>query len=385
MKPSVRLGRVAGIPLAAHWTALIVPLLIADILGASLLPSTVKGAGKTAYWVTAALVAAAFVASLAAHELAHAITARRRGVPVAGITLWMLGGVTQIEGEARTPRDDLAIAVAGPLTSLVCGGVAGVAALAVNGLGWSRVAAAGLVWLAVSNVLLALFNMLPGAPLDGGRVLRAIVWRRGGDRTRAELTATRAGRMTGLALVAVGGLEIVATSDFVGGVWLMLIGWFLASAATNENAAARAEDALAEIWVDDVMDRRVLVLPSYQSAVVAARRAIAADVDYCPVTDFDGHIVGIVEINQLVRAARLPTGATVSTVTRPIEPELIAHPHELLSAALHRAGHRLPLVVIEGGEVVGLVTSVVITHALRRGLLRQPVMADGQPATVTNP
>jgi Zn-dependent protease len=311
--------------------------------------------------------------------VAHAVTARRRGLPVAGITLWMLGGVTAIEEEPKTPRDDLVIAAVGPLTSLVCGGLAALAALGLRAAGLNtggtgRVAVVGLVWLAVANALLAVFNMLPGAPLDGGRVLRAWMWRRTGDRRRAELSSTRAGRVTGLALIGAGGLQTMLTGDLLGGIWLMLIGWFLMSSATAEAGAVETEDALRDVAVGAVMDRRVMPLPSYQAADVAARRAVEAGVDFCPVHDFDGQLVGVVDINDLVRAARLPAPPRVAAVTHALAPDRTTTPDTSLADALHRSGRRLPLVALEDGAVVGLVTAADVAHALRRGmLLGEPV------------
>jgi Zn-dependent protease len=374
MKATVRLGTVAGVPIGAHWSALVIPALIADALGASILPATVKGQSQTAYWLTAAAVAFAFLVSLAAHEIAHAVVARRSGLTVRGITLWMLGGVTQIEDAPPTPRSDLAIAVVGPVTSFVCGLIALAAAAGVAAMHLSRVAVAGLVWLAVSNGLIAVFNMLPGAPLDGGRVLRALVWRRTGDRRRAEATATRAGRGTGIALIAVGGLELLWTGDVVGGLWLMLIGWFLITAATAEANAEEADVALARLTVGDVMDRNVVTLPGYQLVSVAARHAVEADVDFCPVTDFEGRLVGVVDVGNLVHAARAAADVTVASVMRPVDPDALISSGELLTAALHRTAQRLPLVVVDDGVVVGLVTPAVLAHALRRGLvLGEPV------------
>ena len=374
MTATVRLGRVGGVPLAAHWSALVVPLLIADALGSSILPSMAKGQSHAAYWLTAVLVALAFLVSLAAHEVAHAVTARRRGLPVAGITLWMLGGVTTIDEDPKTPRDDLVIAAVGPLTSLVCGGLAAFAALGLHATGVSaqgggRVAVVGLVWLAVSNALLAVFNMLPGAPLDGGRVLRAWLWRRTGDRRRAELSAAKAGRVTGLALIGGGGLQTMLTGDLLGGIWLMLIGWFLMSSATAEAGAVETEEALRDVTVGSVMDARVVPLPSYQAADVAARRAVEADVDFCPVYDFDGTLVGVVDITDLVRAARLAEPPRVVAVTRALDADLTTSPEEELTQALHRSRRRLPLVALDDGVVVGLVTADSVSHALRRGLL----------------
>lgn len=374
MKPTVRLGRVAGIPLAAHWSALVIPVLVADLLGSTILPETVKHASRTEYWATAALVAFLFLLSLVAHEVAHALTARRQGLQVNGITLWMLGGVTSIDGDPKTPRADLEIAVVGPATSLACGAVAAGVALVLHLLDLSPVVVAGATWLAITNGLLAVFNMLPGAPLDGGRVLRAVLWRRSGDRLRAEEAAARTGRGTGIALVAVGLIDLATTGDLIGGLWLALIGWFLMTAAAAEAGAAEAQEAFGDVTVGEVMDGDVTVVPSYQSSSVAARHAVAADADYCTVVDFDGNTVGVVEVNALVHAARLPDPPTVAAVTRPVPPTANARADEVLLDVLRRSGGFLPLVVVDEGAAVGLVTPTALSHALRRGLVTRELV-----------
>lgn len=159
------------------------------------------------------------------------------------------------------------------------------------------------------------------------------------------------------------------TGDLLGGIWLMLIGWFLMSSATAEAGAVETEDALHDVTVGAVMDPRVVPLPSYQAADVAARRAVEADVDFCPVHDFDGVLVGVVDVNDLVRAARLPEPPRVVTVTRALDADLTTSPDELLTHALQRSRRRLPLVALDDGAVVGLVTTTSVSHALRRGLL----------------
>lgn len=270
---------------------------------------------------------------------------------------------------AADPRTDLVIAIVGPLTSLACAIGAAIVAAAVATTGLSRVAVAGLLWLAASNGLIAVFNMLPGAPLDGGRVLRALVWRRTGDRHRAETVATKAGRGTGIALVALGGLELAFTGDVVGGLWLMLIGWFLMTSATAEANAEQADAALSHLAVGDVMDRNVVMLPAYQQAPTAARHAVEHDADFCPVVDFDGQLVGVVDVGALVHAARAASDVTVAAVMRPVDAEAVVGPDEHLAAALHHGARRPPLVVVEGSAVVGLVTPAVVAHALRRGLV----------------
>lgn len=370
MKATFRLGRIRGIPVGAHWSVLVILVLVADMLATAILPATVKNDSTAACWATGLLVAAAFLLSLVAHEVAHAIVARRAGVRVTSITLWMLGGVTALEDDPPDARWDLRIAVVGPAVSFGCGALACAAALLLDLISAPRVLVAGLLWLAVTNVLLALFNLLPGAPLDGGRVLRALMWRRTGDRERAELAAARGGRITGFFLVWAGIVEAIATTDFVGGLWLVLIGWFLISAATVEQQAALSGHALSGLTVGDVMQRSFTYLPEYQDVATAARRAVDADEEWFPVCDIEGRPVGLVAIDQLIVAVRRQrTDLTVKDVAVPIDAAMIARPDELLVDALRRAGPRGLLAVEDDGQLVGIVTPLGVRRALRRGMV----------------
>ena len=369
MRPSIRLGRIAGIPLAAHWSAIVFPLLVAEILGATVLPGAAKGASRAADWLVAVAVAIALVACLVLHELAHAIVARRRGLAVDGITLWMLGGVTTIRGEAASPRADFAVAIAGPATSLLCGVVSAIVAVLLAAVNVPTVAVAGMTWLAFTNGVLAGFNLLPGAPLDGGRVLRAAVWWRTGDRQRAEQRAARAGRTTGFVLMALGGLDVLTLGDLVGGVWLAMIGWFLLTAAQAESKAVQTRDALTGVTAAAAIDATASVLPGYLHADAAARRAVADDAEFCPVIDLAGHLIGIVDVDQLVQAALMDAQAPVAKVMRPVPGGRLTSPDTPLVDAMERAGGRLPLVVVDHDTIVGVVTPRSVQRALRRELV----------------
>ena len=377
---TIRLGRIRGIPIGAHWSALVIVALVADLLATSILPSSVKGASNTAYWTVALVVAITFLLSLVAHEAAHAIVARRAGVTVRSITLWMLGGVTALESESPDARSDLRIAVVGPAVSLFCAVCGAGAAVVLDVVGAPRVLTAGVVWLAVTNGLLAVFNLLPGAPLDGGRVLRALIWRRTGDRDRAQLAASRGGRVTGLVLLWLGVTEAVATANLLSGLWLMLIGWFLISAATGEQQDVVRSHALGGLTVGDVMQTSFTYLPSYQDIAVAARRAVEAQEDYFPVCDIDGRPIAMVAADRLVQALReQKPGSRVMDVAVRLRPDMIAVPDEPLAAALRRGGSKALLAVIEHDELVGIVTPVAVTHALRRGLVGAPSSAPLSP------
>ena len=180
----IPLGRVAGFPLSVHWSVLVILWLFTWSLAATL-PDTAPGHSSSVYWLAGVTGAVVLLASLLAHELTHAIVARRAGVKVLGVKLWLFGGIARLGGEAKTPGTAFRIAASGPAMSLALAAVfAGVAA-ALRAVGTADVVVAVAWWLAGINLMLGLFNLLPGAPLDGGRILRAYLWRRHGDAVRA--------------------------------------------------------------------------------------------------------------------------------------------------------------------------------------------------------
>ena len=197
MKQTVRLGRVAGIAVGAHWSVAVILVIIAELLAVAVLPGAFPRQSAGLYWAVAGIAAVVFLASLLAHELAHALVARRHGVGVRSITLWMLGGVAELDGDPPSAGADLRIALAGPAASLVAAALLFGAGAGIGAAGGPGVVVAAAMWLAVMNGILAVFNLLPGAPLDGGRVLRAVLWRHYGDRGRAERGTARHHRWIG--------------------------------------------------------------------------------------------------------------------------------------------------------------------------------------------
>jgi len=209
--------------------------------------------------VMAFVAAVLFFASILVHELAHALEAQRRGVTVAGITLFVFGGVTESRFDVRRPVDELSLTIVGPLSSFLIAALFGMVSLAASGADLDAVAdVVGLVgWI---NLALGAFNLLPGAPLDGGRVLRSVVWWVTRDRRRATRVAAHAGQILGAVMVAIGVLQFVALPDLpVGGLWLALIGWFLLQAARAELQQAELEKLLDGRTVGDMLpaDSRV--------------------------------------------------------------------------------------------------------------------------------
>jgi len=222
MRQSIRLGAVHGVPVGLHWSTVVILFLLTPGLAAGLLPAAADGYTTAAYWLAATGFAGLFLTALLAHEYAHARTAQHYGIRVRSITLWLLGGVSELDGDPPHPRADLAVALAGPAASLASAGVFLLAAGPAGLLG-ADLLQVGLSWLAVVNLALAAFNLLPGAPLDGGRALAAILWRVRGDRAVARLAAARTGVALGVVLAGTGLVLALATGTF-DGLWLVLLG-----------------------------------------------------------------------------------------------------------------------------------------------------------------
>lgn len=248
MNESVHLGRVSGIRLGANWSLFPIFFLIAWTLSVALLPSAAPGYTTWSYWLFGVLTAAAFYACLVAHELAHALVARRHGVEVRSIVLWLLGGVAALQGDTPTARAEFQVAAAGPAVSLTIAGMSAAASWLFAQIGISSLVVASLGWLAGINVLLAAFNLLPAFPLDGGRILRALLWRRWDDRLRATTVAARVGIAGGFVLIAVGILGFLTGGGALGGIWLALIGWFITTAARQQRERAGRQPSHDATW-----------------------------------------------------------------------------------------------------------------------------------------
>lgn len=375
MRQSVRLGRVAGIPVGANWSVFLILFLIADALAATVLPRAEAGHAIALYWAIALPTAALFLASLLAHEIAHAIVARKAGVGVRSITLWMLGGVAQLEGEPRTAGADLRIAVAGPLTSLAAGAVLVLAGMVAGAAAGPALLVAPLLWTGAMNGFIAVFNLLPGAPLDGGRVLRALVWMRGGDRARADRAATRAGRYLGAAIMIAGLGELLFWRQ-TGGLWLILVGWFLLWSSGMEAQSELLREATAGLHVGDLMLRDPDCAPGWRPvgefvATVAAHSRQSV----FPVVTVNGEPVGVVTLGRLARVPAGIGGERVDAIAVPLPDGYVALPEDPADSLLGR--RPLPggvlAIVAEHGRVVGMVTADDLGRLARQAGLRRRV------------
>lgn len=371
MHETFRIGRIAGIRVGVNWTVAVIAMILAWALATQLLPATTPDRPAAEYWVAGAIAAVLFLVSLLAHELAHAIVARREGLEVEGITLWLLGGVAQLRGEARTPGAEARIAGVGPLVSLVIGLVAAGAALGASVIGLPGLVVAAAGWLGGINLVLAVFNLLPGAPLDGGRLLRAIIWRWRGDALQATRVATGVGRLLGFGLIAFGLFELVAGQD-LGGMWTMILGFFLVNAATLEHSSAELADAIRDLRVGAVMDSTLLRVPgglrldTFAGHVAMEQRASA----YL-VAGPGGEIVGVVTPAMV---GRIPPGERrerrLEEIARPVGAVPVAGPDELVATVLGRqAVGSSGVIVLERGEPIGFMGPREIEAAVEKARL----------------
>ncbi|GGT00902.1 site-2 protease family protein [Streptomyces chromofuscus] len=358
MRATFVLGRIAGVRVGVHWSVLLIFGIIAFGLSQGRLPETYPGRAWVVYWAAGLCTAVIFFASLLAHEVAHAVVARRNGVEVDDIVLWLLGGAARLKSEASSPGSELRIAGVGPLVSLLLGGLFTLATWLLDLASASGVVVEMAAWLAGINVLLAVFNALPAAPLDGGRLLRAFLWWRTGDRLRATAGATAAGRVLGWLLVVLGLVAFVRTRAF-GGLWLALIGWFLIAAATAEGRQAQLRGVLAGVPVRDAMTPEPLTVPA--DTTVAG---FLTDARYryrhsaFPVTE-NGTPVGLVTLDSARKVPQAEAHAvTVRDVMVSLSQTTVVEPDSPLADLLPRmepgAEHRV--LVMDHGRLIGIVS-----------------------------
>jgi Zn-dependent protease/CBS domain-containing protein len=365
-RSSIRLGRIFGIPVGLDWSLLVIAGLLTVSLAADRFPAEFPGEATGAYWVVGLATAAVFFASVLAHELAHALVARRHGVRVEGITLWMLGGVAKLGGESPTPRAELLISAAGPGTSVALAGVFAAGAATLSGLGAPELLSSALAWLAVINAILAVFNLIPAAPLDGGRILASLLWFHHHDRHRAVATAANVGVVFGWVFIGAGGLGWIAGLGF-GGLWTALIGWFVLSAARAEGEMARSRMAFGDVRVCDAMTPD----PTRARGWLTVEEFLREDAPHLHdpvvvVERFDGGIAGLANVEQLRSVPPFEaSGRRVLDYTVQLPAIRTAHPDDRLAdVAMRRArGPAESILVFDDERLVGIVTRAGIERA----------------------
>ena len=372
---SVSLGRVAEVEIGVNWSWLVIVGVMVASLATTVFPEQNRGLSDATYVEMAVAAVVVFFASLLAHELGHAIQARREGVEIEGITLWVFGGVARFSGMFPSAGAELRIALAGPLVTVVLGAafLACAAALSLPG------PIDGVItWLGTVNVFLLVFNMLPALPLDGGRVLRAALWRRSGDFSRATRTAGVLGRFLGQWMIVFGILMFVVGA--LGGLWLALIGWFISGAADGGVATGRAAQRPRRRTVGDVMVHDPVTVPADATLAGLMRTSSPERHVAYPVTR-DGDVVGEITFRAVaavspqdwprrrVRETMIPLAQTlVLDQDAPLFPAVV----ELMRRPPNRA------LVTAGGRLVGLLWSTDVSRLLE---LRRRSTTPSRPLT----
>lgn len=360
-------GRPFGIELRIDPSWVVIALLVTVSL-AGHFARVWQGLPPLAYWAAAGVGAFLFFASILIHELCHSLVARARGATVDRITLFVFGGVSQLRGEPERPRDEFLIAVVGPLASLGLGALfyAGGRLLLPPSL-----AAAVAAWLGGVNLLLAGFNLLPGYPLDGGRLLRALLWAFTGDLRKATRAAAWAGAAIGGGIIALGGFLIFATAQLLSGVWLALIGWFLFAAARGSVRHLEFRKVLEGYVVGQAMRSDCARAAPGETVEEAVERRILGTGTRCLFVTDDQDLKGLITLHEIRRLPReaWPT-SRLDAVMLPLDRLESASPDESLIHALERmeaAGiNQLP--VLEDGRLLGVIGREDILHVLATAL-----------------
>lgn len=363
---SWRLGRLAGIEIRVDTSWVVIALLVTYSLYLQLTDSF-EGLRTGIAVLLAGLFALLFFGSVLTHELAHAITARRRGIPVRGITLFLFGGATHAKVESKGPGEEFVIAGVGPLTSLLLGAAFLLLGFLSRGL-LARPLAGGFRYLGVVNLMLAVFNMLPGFPLDGGRVLRAIVWRVTGSLSRATRVASISGQVVGYLIVGVG-VFFLTRGVLVSAIWLASIGWFLAQAARSSYEELQVRRMLEAVEAEDLMSPELVSMP----ADLPLRTAIddffmRYDHGSFPVEE-DGRTIGLLTLRGVKRVPQAEwLVRTARDTMEPIGGQCSVDASARMDRVLSKIqdGGTGRCLVLRDGLVVGIITPSDIARWLER-------------------
>ncbi|MGI5835508.1 MAG: CBS domain-containing protein [Chloroflexota bacterium] len=356
LRNSVRLITIGDIEIGVHYSWLLVFFLVAWTLAVGFFPFQLPGLSAGIYWIMGFVASLLLFVSVLIHELAHSFTAEARGLRVSSITLFIFGGVSNISGEPRTARDELLISIVGPISSLILGGLFWILWAAL-GAGMGAVEGV-LIYLATINILLAIFNLIPGFPLDGGRVLRAIVWWSTNSFQRATQVAVISGHVVAF-LFIIGGLLLAFSGAFLSGIWLILIGWFLNGAADAAGRQTRETEWFRGVTVRQVMNPQpVTVDPDENLSELVFEHVLLRGVRALPVVE-DGELLGMVTLSDVrgVDRDRWDVTTVRSIMARPDQLQTVSPQQELTDAIRLLAEYDInQLPVVDEGKLVGLLS-----------------------------
>lgn len=365
MEANVKLGRIWGIPIGLHASWFLIFGLITWSLASGYFPVEYPMLPVPAHWLLGAATSLLFFGSVLAHELGHSFVALRHHIPVRSVTLFIFGGVAQIGREPQTPGAEFKIAIAGPLTSLGL-------AIMFEGI-WLLdrhipYLAAPSLWLMRINLMLALFNMIPGFPLDGGRVLRAVVWRLTNSFHRATQVASFTGQLVAAGFIGWGILTVLG-GNFFNGAWLVFIGWFLQNAAAASHAQANLQQSLRGVTVAQVMTRDCAQVPGQIPLDRLIEERVLTGGQRCfLVTESDGRLRGMLTLRDLSAVPAASRGQlTAEQVMLPVERTVRVEPDAELLMALQKMddANVAQVPVVERDQIVGMLSREQVLHYVR--------------------
>ncbi|MBF6604286.1 MAG: site-2 protease family protein [Chloroflexi bacterium] len=358
------IARIAGVEIRVHVSWVLVIAVVT--LGAAAQPTAFPAAWPDAARLAAGgVLAALFFASIVLHELAHAIVARRRGLPVDSITIVFFGGVTTIEDAARDPRDELAVAASGPLVSTVVGAI--VLAFGVLLGPSSSVIGLGAAVVGSVNLFLGILNLVPALPLDGGRILHAVLWQAAGDAATAGRRTARVGRLIGAAALGLG-ILISLVGDAWTGLVVLVSGWFIVQGSRVTERRLAIEALLAGVRVGEVMERDLTsVGPTLTVDTFADQLLADGERTSVPVVDGDGlvGVIGVVQLRRITRRRWADLRASDLMIAPPTLPALAADDAAWVAMELLRRSGLDGIPVMAGRTLVGLFTRRAVVNAIR--------------------
>ena len=370
LRGSLVLGAIRGIPIRIHFTWLIIFGLLSWSLASGYFPQRYPDLPITAYWIKAIIAALFLFGSVLVHELMHALMAQKLRVPIAGITLFALGGVSEMKQEPPSPSAEFLIAIVGPLASLVLAGFFWLVWRALERESPDPSFAAIALYLVGLNTVVAVFNLLPAFPLDGGRILRSIIWGITKNLKKATYLATRIGRAFAYLLITFGAVSLFVGAGFQG-IWMALIGFFLLQGAQASYTQVVLKEALAGIAVRDIMVQKVMtVAPNLSVRELIQDYFLTYGYGGFPVVE-NGQVLGLVSLGDVKKVS--PTDydrLTVREVMTPLSERLTIAPEDDVSVAFQRMAEEElgRLVVMERGRMFGLVTKTGLSRFLQMKL-----------------
>jgi Zn-dependent protease/predicted transcriptional regulator len=363
-RQEIDLFKVAGVQIAIDYSWLVIFVLVLWSLSSGYFPSLHPGYPRSEYWLVGLVGTLLFFLSIVTHELSHAIVANRLGQPIERISLFIFGGMAHLGHEPTSARDELRIAAVGPLTSFVLGAIflsiPRILHLSASYPMWASV----FEYLGFINFALGLFNLLPGFPLDGGRILRAIIWGRTGDFRAATARASQWGQGVAYGLIFLGAVEIFSGS-LIGGLWLIFIALFLKSAASSSYQGLVIEQVLGSVQVSELMARDPIAIDAVNSVSSAIQdHFMSHGHGGYPVMN-GSNVAGVVSLNQVRNCPVEERGSKhISEIMRPIDPAIVIAPDAPVSKALRQMSesNSARLLVMEQDKLVGLITRSAIAH-----------------------